>query len=201
MSSSVLIILLSTLGFALIHSLLALNKVKQWVYTTGLTPASYRLTYVIIATVLTAVWLYIVASQPDTSLYQLQGSLLVIAYGFKVIAVVLFYLSIKVIDTPAFLGFKAFPNNSEPFLVAGIFRYIRHPMYSSLMLFMLTRPSQSINSASLFTCVTLYFIFGARLEENRLSAEHPDYQQYRQQVPAFIPRLSTILAMNRSVNK
>lgn len=184
--SSTICILLSTLVFAIIHSLLATQRLKNLASSHGLPSQHYRLTYVIIATMMTAAWLVVIKQLPDQPLYSLNAPAL--CYGLQAGAVVLFWLSLQPIDRRAFLGLKAFSEDKEAFIERGIYRHLRHPMYSSIIIMMFAMPAQSRNSLTLFILITLYFIIGSRLEERRMLAIHPEYAGYRLRVPAFIPR-------------
>jgi len=60
-------------------------------------------------------------------------------------------------------------------------------MYSSIIVFMYTMPTQTVNSITLHFIITIYFIIGSKLEERRMISEHNNYTDYCQRVPAFIP--------------
>jgi len=77
-------------------------------------------------------------------------------------------------------------------VVSGIYNYLRHPMYAGLMLFLLASPEQSYNGLAFTLVVSAYMVYGSKLEEKRLLAEHPDYLQYQQEVPAFVPTLKSL---------
>lgn len=185
--SSVIIIFVSGLLFSAIHSLLASQRLKDFIDTKGLTPQQYRLIYVIIAIVLTIVWLAAIHRLPDQPLYILTGYGQWLCYGLQLIGIVTFWLSLQPIDTRAFLGLRQFKDNKEAFIEEGIYRYIRHPMYSGLMLLMFAMPTQTYNSLALYSLISLYFLIGSRLEERRMITTHPEYNDYCNRVPAFIP--------------
>jgi protein-S-isoprenylcysteine O-methyltransferase Ste14 len=188
MPTSITLIFISTLIFAVIHSVLASDRIKQHFYDFKISSQRYRLIYVSSAIVLTIVWLLFIYFLPDQALYQLRGTVRTAAITLQGLALFLLWLSLRPIDVAAFLGLRPFTNDIEPFIERGIYRYLRHPMYSSVILLLAANPDQSYNSATLLITVTLYFIIGARFEEQRLLANHPDYAEYRQRVPAFIPR-------------
>ena len=184
---SIVCILISTLVFALVHSVLATQRVKNLGSAHGLRSQHYRFAYVIIATMMTIAWLYFIKQLPDQPLYSLDDPAL--CYTIQAGAIALFWLSLKPIDIRAFLGLSPFSNGREEFIDQGIYRHLRHPMYSSVIIMMFAMPIQSRNSLTLYSLVTLYFIIGSRLEERRMLALHPEYVAYRLRVPAFIPRL------------
>ena len=63
-------------------------------------------------------------------------------------------------------------------------------MYTGAMLILLAMPQQTWNGLNLALAICTYFIIGARLEERRMLAAHPEYAAYRDTVPAFIPALT-----------
>jgi len=184
---SVITIILSALVFAACHSLLACLNIKDIAYRHNISPRRYRLIYVIIAILLSSIWLAYIHQLPDQSLYSIQGTGQWLCYGTQALGILLFYASLQPIDTPAFLGLRNFSTDREPFIEQGIYRYIRHPMYSSIILLMIAMPRQSINSLTLYLLIGIYFIIGSRWEEQRMINEHPEYIDYRNRVPAFIP--------------
>lgn len=198
MPTPVMLIILSGLLFAVVHSMLASNLIKTRCYAYGLSPQRYRLLYVILALLTTAVWLAFIDRLPDGILYKVNGSAQYLLIALQLAGILLFMLSLRPIDVRAFLGLKEFPAQLEPFIEQGIYRYLRHPMYSSIMLIMFAMPSQSRNSLTLYIVVAAYFILGSRLEEQRMLIMHPEYADYRKRVSAFIP--GTVYLFGKLVN-
>ena len=187
MPTSIILIMLATLIFAVIHSLLAMHSIKQRFYAHNISPQRYRLLYVAVAILLTGIWLAFVYTLPDRALYQLKGSAKITSVSLQGIALIILWLSLRPIDVAAFLGLRPFADGIEPFIERGIYRYVRHPMYSGVILLQAASPVQSYNSLTLLAAVAAYFVIGARFEERRLLAGHPAYADYRRRVPAFIP--------------
>ena len=182
----------SSLGFALTHSLLASNGCKRLAYAAGLSPRHYRLAFTVAAIAMTAVWLAFVRMLPDTPLYRLHGLVLVPCYALQLLGAWLVWAAVRAFDMRIFMGLKPFPPGGEPFVERGIYRYLRHPMYSGVLLILLAMPAQSVNSLHLDVAIALYFVLGSRLEERRMLADHPQYADYRRRVPAFWPRLGSL---------
>ncbi len=178
---------ISSLLFALIHSLFASTWCKTLFYQHGMAPHRYRLLYSLFAAALTALWLFYIYQLPDTPLYQIEGWLSWLMLSVQLSGLGIVLLSLKAFDTALFLGMKPMANGQEPFHEHGIYRHIRHPMYAGVMLALLASPAQSINSLNLAITVTLYFLLGSRFEERRMLLMHPEYAGYRRRVSAFIP--------------
>jgi len=175
--------------FGLLHSLMAANPVKAALYERGIGIQAYRLTYSLLAIVLTGAWLVFVHLLPDVPLYRLEGWQNWLMLGLQITGLIIAVFSFRAFDAGMFLGFKTMPEDGEPFHEQGVYRLIRHPMYSGVMLALLASPVQTLNSFNLTLVICLYFIIGSRFEERRMLAEHPQYADYRRRVRAFIPRL------------
>lgn len=173
--------------FALIHSLFAAEPCKRLFYRLGMSPQRYRLLYSIFAVLLTLIWLFYIYQLPDRPLYQISGWLNGLLILLQLSGLWIVFLSLKAFDSALFLGLKAMVDSKEPFHEQGIYRFIRHPMYSGFMLALFASPAQSVNSLNLATCIALYFLIGSRFEEQRMIRMHPEYADYRDRVSAFIP--------------
>ena len=175
--------------FAIIHSALASRRCKQWIYGSGIDEPRYRLYYSLLSVVTTALWIGFVHQLADTPLYHTDGIPRAILITLQAVGAVIALAAFIPIDGMAFLGLRPSPQGTDPFIVQGIYRYLRHPMYTGAMLILLAMPQQSWNGLHLALAVCIYFIIGARLEERRMLAAHPEYATYRNTVPAFIPTL------------
>lgn len=73
----------------------------------------------------------------------------------------------------------------------GIYGYVRHPLYTSLMLlgFGWATWWGSLACWLIALAMTLHLRFKATLEERHLRLLFPDYQDYQARVPAFFPRV------------
>ncbi len=81
------------------------------------------------------------------------------------------------------------PNDHATLRTGGLYRLVRHPIYSGLLLFAL---SQVVASGSVLVAVVglllLVLIEGkARWEEQRLVERFPDYVAYARRTPRFVP--------------
>jgi protein-S-isoprenylcysteine O-methyltransferase Ste14 len=187
--STPLLIWLYTLAFAVVHSFLASQAVKRYAYRFGLQTHHYRLLYSLIGVLTTFVWLYWIGTLPDTVLYTVEGGLKYGLYALQVLGLCIVLAALQPIDGAVFLGLKQAGKQTDPFIVQGVFKYIRHPMYAGFMLFLLAKPEHSVVSLHFALAVSVYFIVGSKLEEKRMLAEHPNYADYQQKVGAFIPKL------------
>ena len=79
---------------------------------------------------------------------------------------------------------------SPPQLVlTGLYRWMRHPIYTAGLLFIWLMPVMTANLLALNIGLTIYFIIGALFEERKLVREFgEEYLQYRKVTPMLIPR-------------
>jgi len=91
-----------------------------------------------------------------------------------------------------FDSFRSLVTEKDTLVAEGLFKHIRHPIYSGLLLdfvgLSLMRPTAPILAA----CALGWgFVFvQARLEEMDLCRRIPAYRDYMQRVPRFVPRVS-----------
>jgi len=91
------------------------------------------------------------------------------------------------IDGLAFLGLRQAGTGTDPFIERGIYRYLRHPMYTGAMVVLMAMPEQTWNGLHFALVICIYFIIGSQFEERRMISQHPEYLAYRARVFAFIP--------------
>lgn len=71
----------------------------------------------------------------------------------------------------------------------GLYQYVRHPMYSSVLLFALGIALSSGSLIKYLLTLLLYLLFHAKstYEEKYLKLKYPDYAEYASRIPRFIP--------------
>lgn len=71
----------------------------------------------------------------------------------------------------------------------GLYRFVRHPMYSSVLLFALGIAIHSGSIIKYLLMIALYFLFytKSRYEEKYLIIKYPEYAEYSARTPRFIP--------------
>ena len=73
--------------------------------------------------------------------------------------------------------------------IEDIYRFIRHPMYSSVILLCFALFLNHINFLSIivFTILVFDLYFKARYEEEKLLEEFSEYKEYKKQTSMFFP--------------
>lgn len=179
--------------FALVHSVFAMPSLKKRI--TGSSKhlfRFYRLYYNLISLVLCG-WL-LVTSRGSAVLYVVPGGWSLALYTAQLVFLLILFSCLRQTGIAVFLGISrepAGPADGARLITGGWYRVVRHPLYLFSLLFLLCNPVVS-TFGLLFTLLTAaYFLFGARLEENRLIAEFGDsYRDYQRAVPFILPRIS-----------
>jgi len=83
------------------------------------------------------------------------------------------------------------PNEHAQLQTGGLYRWVRHPIYSGLLLFALCRTlvSGSVLVLAFFVLLAILLTFKARWEEQRLAERFADYPGYASRTGRFVPRI------------
>ena len=194
------------LSYFALHSALASLRVKNWValhYPQHM--PLYRLAFNILATLALLPLLWQMLRYPGPTLWVWQGWAAWLANGLALAALFGFIRSLKYYDTQEFSGLRQWKSNTrrvedqEGFHLSPFHRYVRHPWYCFALVLIWTR---DMNAAMALSSVlmTLYFIIGSRLEEQKLLVYHGDvYRRYRERVPGLLPLPWKVLSANEAL--
>jgi len=76
------------------------------------------------------------------------------------------------------------------FVMPSLYRYVRHPMMTALLVGLWATPTMTVSHLSLSLGLTAYILIGLHFEERSLRRELGEvYTAYQQQVPKLLPRL------------
>lgn len=83
------------------------------------------------------------------------------------------------------------PRTDSRLITTGIYAWLRHPLYTCLLLASLGWAGLFHSRAALILTLPLglFLIAKARREERWLREQFPEYEQYRRRVAAFVPGL------------
>jgi protein-S-isoprenylcysteine O-methyltransferase Ste14 len=92
------------------------------------------------------------------------------------------------------------PNPHAQLRTTGAYRFVRHPMYSGLLLFAIAHTVVSSSGVHVVLCVLLVALISvkARWEERRLAARFAGYADYAAATPRFVPFLPAARIGRRS---
>ncbi len=111
-------------------------------------------------------------------------SLLGLIAGFALIAVSALRLGPALTATPV-------PTASGKLVTTGLFRFVRHPIYSGVLLIVVATAVRSGNLVTVVLAVVLaaFFWIKSSWEEQQLRRTYPDYGDYAAATGRFVPRL------------
>ena len=83
------------------------------------------------------------------------------------------------------------PREEGGLVTGGLYRYVRHPIYTGALIWALgfTLASAGAYRLLLFAVLCVFFSFKARYEEGLLVQKFPAYSQYAKHTPRFFPFL------------
>ena len=200
-ANQIVILLLSWLGYAVLHSLLAALGFKRWLLTRwpDLGPA-YRLAFNVLAVVLLIPPLWLTMAWSGALLWAWSGAWAWLANALALAAVAGFVWSTRYYDMAVFSGSAQWHSRhrgaEDPggLRLSPLHRYVRHPWYSLGLLILWTRDMDEARLISTL-CITLYLWLGSLLEERKLLAVHGEaYARYRERVAGLVPLPGHILS-------
>ena len=75
-----------------------------------------------------------------------------------------------------------------PLAIRGPYRWVRHPLYSFVLLLIWSCPDLSVDRIMFNVLMTGWIVVGTYLEERDLVDEFgDDYQEYQRRVPMLVP--------------
>jgi protein-S-isoprenylcysteine O-methyltransferase Ste14 len=182
----------AALLYGFIHSLIAANGFKHLIYRLLGEGAKkyYRLFYSLFASVTLLPVLILPAIIPDQTLYKIPEPLVYFTVFIQIVSVLLLVYSVLQTGALQFIGLsQAFGLKREDKLnTGGLYRYMRHPLYTFSLLVLWLTPTMTRNFALLYAALTVYIIIGAVFEERKLLQTFgAAYQEYRAKTPFLIP--------------
>lgn len=180
--------------YCLTHSVLAAAPVKSKIQIfIGNSYKYYRLAYNVFALLTLALILWYQVRMDTIQLLNRSVVLTVLGILISLSGLLIMVVCIKKYFL-SFSGLDAVMNiqQSEPLMISGIHKYVRHPLYLGTFMFIwgifLVYPTLSWVIAD--SVITIYTLIGIEIEEKKLVEEFGDqYKTYKKRVPKLIPRL------------
>lgn len=183
-------------AFALQHSIMARKGFKRFI-TRYIPEPIERSTYVLASSVVLAVLVYY--WQPlGGIIWQVENpvAIAVIYSLFAIGAAMVFVATFLISHADLFglrqvwLNFVGQRYTSLPFSTPWLYRYMRHPLYTGLMIVLWAAPVMTVAHLVFAIGSTAYILMGVRFEEKDLEADLPEYAGYKKEVPMFVPRFN-----------
>jgi protein-S-isoprenylcysteine O-methyltransferase Ste14 len=181
--------------YGVVHSWLASLGVKAWAKRKYGSSADrwYRLAYNVFAVITLLPVLALLVLLPDQHLYTIPFPGAVFFLGAQFLGALIIVVGLLQAGVWSFFGLRhlvgSTPVKEKTELVTrGLYRWMRHPLYTGGLLFIWFTPLMTRNLLALNIGLTLYLIVGAFLEERRLLHEFGEaYAEYQRCVPMIIP--------------
>jgi protein-S-isoprenylcysteine O-methyltransferase Ste14 len=186
------------LFFAMIHSLLADPRFKNWGRSVlgKAFDRWQRMVYNSLALLMVLPFLLILAFMPDKAIYIIPAPWRWLMVCVQILAVAALLITLHQTDISYFLGLSQLrnpgyqPNRGGQLVTDGFYRCIRNPLFFFAAIFLWTSPIMTENLLVFNILATIYFYVGARHEELSLKEEFGHvYDDYKENVPMFLPRL------------
>jgi len=192
-------ILLSIALYGALHSLLASNRIKYGVKRRvgeAVYARFYRLFFAITGGLTFLPTLALAARLPDRAIYTIPAPWVVMTALIQGAALAGVVIGILQTGALAFVGlaqlFAANPQPDAPdtqhLVVSGLYRWVRHPLYTCSILLLWLTPTLTWNILALNIGVTAYFWIGSIFEERKLVEQFgKEYEDYRHHTPRMLP--------------
>ena len=191
---SIFYILFSLLLWGVVHSLLASLTFKALLADTigKSMMRGYRLFYNAFSFITFLPILYLVRTLPDAPLYSVPAPISYVMLVGQGLGLILLIVGVLQTDTLSFIGLSQLftEEKSSALVTKGLYRLVRHPLYTAGLMVLWLSPSVSVNSFTLYAGATIYILVGAYFEERKLLREFGQaYAEYKSKTPMLIPGL------------
>jgi protein-S-isoprenylcysteine O-methyltransferase Ste14 len=191
--------ILSSLAiYGILHSLLASHHAKRMaekILGVAFARRWYRLFFNLVAVVTYIPIFWVTAVSPDKTLWQANSPWSLLFRFVQMLALVGMGYALLQTGSLRFLGLRQLVSGSgrdepEPFVTGGLYRLVRHPIYTFGLVFLWFSPTLSLNSLAFALGITAYILIGVVFEERKLEKEFGGaYREYKLKTPALIPGL------------
>lgn len=189
------LILLATGVYGLVHSLLASRQAKKLVESWWGSEGArwYRMGYNIFAFIALLPLLALAIILPDGLIYMLPSPWNGLLTLVQLMGAGLAFVAARQTGLGYLAGLSQLMDRNirqpqNKLETDGLYRFVRHPIYTGALIFLWAAPQLTWNGFALRLGFTLYFIIGGMAEEKRLVEEFGDeYRAYRLRTPMLIP--------------
>ena len=150
----------------------------------------YRLFYNIFAVISILPVLYLMVVLPDRTLYQVASPWSYLMRAGQVISVLLLFVAVLQTDVLSFVGLRQLIDEEkrDDLVLSGLYRFVRHPLYTFGLGILWLSPSMTVNSFIVYAALTVYILIGIIFEERKLLREFgQEYADYKSITPMLIP--------------
>jgi protein-S-isoprenylcysteine O-methyltransferase Ste14 len=184
---------LAVLVWGIVHSWMASLEAKDWVH--GMLGEAgmrfYRIAYNIFSVISFAPILWLMVVLPDQVLYRIPQPWVFLSLAGQFAAVLVLVTGVMQTGALSFIGLRQLiegEGRQSVLVTDGLYRWVRHPLYTAGLLFIWLTPVMSQNSLVVIIAATVYIIVGAIFEERKLERKFGEaYSDYKAETPMFVP--------------
>jgi protein-S-isoprenylcysteine O-methyltransferase Ste14 len=191
------LVILAVMVYGLVHSWLASLgfKARTHRWLGSFSERVYRLVYNIFAGLTLLPVLALPAILPDRDIYTIPFPWALLTLAIQGLAGLALIAGLLQTGIWSFLGLRQLvsPAGEQPsqLVISGLYRWVRHPLYTAGLIFIWLTPRMTYNSLALILGLSIYLVIGALFEERKLVEEYGEaYERYRQNTPMLIPDLT-----------
>lgn len=191
-----LLINLGLLGvFAIQHSVMARPFFKRWL--TRYIPQSMERSTYTLASSLALILLFWLWEPMGGLVWNITSStgvaLMYVGFAFGWLLVLVCTFLINHFDLfglrQVWLNFRNKPYTPLDFKLPYLYQIVRHPMYVGWFFAFWCTPTMTVAHLAFALATSAYILIAIQLEERDLLDAHPEYREYRKQVPMIVPFL------------
>jgi methanethiol S-methyltransferase len=190
--------------FALQHSIMARPAFKSLL--TRIVPAQAERSTYVLASSLALLLLFWKWRPLGGTVWEVQNSLgaslFYAAYAFGWALVLLATVVINHFDLfglrQVWLHLQGRPQSALKFATPLLYRVVRHPLYVGWITVFWCTPVMTVTHLFFALTTTAYILVAIQFEERDLMAAHPEYIDYRRQVPMIVPGFPRHVVISKS---
>jgi methanethiol S-methyltransferase len=190
--------------FALQHSVMARPAFKR--IFTKIVPATIERSTYVLASSLALLFLFWQWKPPGGIVWDVQNEPgKVLLYGGFAFGWLLVLFATFVINHFDLFGLRQVwnhllgkPQTGLTFATPLVYRIVRHPLHLGWLFAFWSTPVMTVTHLFFAMVTTTYILVAIQLEERDLMAVHPEYADYRKQVPMIVPAMPRRIEISRS---
>jgi len=155
----------------------------------------YRLFYNIYSVISILPILYLMIVLPDRNLYHVSAQYDYVMRVGQGVSIFLLIVAAFQTDLLSFAGLRQLfeEEKTGSLITGGLYRFVRHPLYTFSLCMLWFSPSMSRNAFVVYSALTIYVMMGILFEERKLVRTFgQQYEEYRSVTPMLIPGLHFI---------
>ena len=173
-----------------LHSLLAGQRprllARRWFGAAG--RRWYRLAYNLLAGFGLVLVLALVRLLPDELIFRIPMPWLLLTMAVQGIAILSIIFVVYETGIMTFIGLASEEDQPPHLVTQGLYRWMRHPLYTASLLVVWLYPTLSWNWLAFDLGATIYILVGIQFEERKLLREYgKKYADYRRRTPMLFP--------------